>query len=451
MHAPQRQMQSKGLFMKWSRYNLLFESDNNGWLLYNSASNSFLQLSAKAAGQVRKIAQDPAKVDYSIMPELYFHLRNGGFLVEDGQDDDFFRILKMRRLTANYAGHTLMLTIAPTRACNFACPYCYEGNRTASMMTEETEDALAAFIEKHKKISRLALVWYGGEPLLALDRIRSLNRKISSLGKEYTSFIVTNGYLLDKEAISSLDELKATMIQITLDGKKETHDSRRHLIGGGATYDKIVSNIEALMQSSWEGRVNIRVNVDGTNREEFADVYRFIENRFPDQVGKRISVYPGFVHGEEANPDTSCFFDSGEKGRFLADVHKEYGINALSMFPSGLMGGCTMTKRNAYVVGPEGELYKCWNDVGVPELEIGNISSLLNWNMPLVAEGMVGASFLEDPKCEKCFFFPICDGGCPRMRLLNNRDGGKRDTCSYFKNHLKTLLEMHYEEKYGTK
>lgn len=437
--------------MKWSRYNLLFESERNGWLLYNSAANSFLQLSKEAADMIGEVKEAPDSVDYGTMPDLYFHLRNGGFLVEDGQDDDFFRILKMRRLTANYAGHTLLLTIAPTRACNFACPYCYEGNRTASMMTEETEDKLVEFIQKHKKISKLHLVWYGGEPLLALERIKSLNKKIGALGKDYSSFIVTNGYLLNDKAIESLDELKTRTIQITLDGNKETHDSRRYLIGGGATYDRIVSNIDRLMASSWDGTVSIRVNVDGTNQDEFADVYRFIQNRYPEKFGKHISVYPGFVHGEEANPDTSCFFDSNEKGQFLEDVHTRHGINALSVFPKPALGGCTMTKRNAYVVGPDGELYKCWNDVGMPELVIGNISSLLNWNMALVAEGMVGASFLEDPKCEKCFFFPICDGGCPKMRMLNNQDHKDRDTCSYFKGHLKALLELHYEEKYANK
>ena len=435
--------------MKWSRYNLLFESKRNGWLLYNSASNAFLQLSEDAAKKVKTIEINPETVDYSEIPDLYFHLRNGGFLVEDGQDDDFFRILKMRRLTANYAGHTLLLTIAPTRACNFACPYCYEGNRTASMMTDETEDQLVEFIKKHKKISKLSLIWYGGEPLLALKRIRSLNKKISELGKDYTSFIVTNGYLLNDEAIGALDELKTRTIQITLDGKKKTHDSRRHLIGGGATYDKIISNLENLMNSSWDGNVNIRVNVDGTNKQEYVDVYNFIKDRFPDKFGKQITVYPGFVHVDAPNPDTSCFFDSEEKGKFLAEVHDKYGINALSMFPSTALGGCTMTKRNAYVVGPEGEMYKCWNDVGVPEMVIGNISSFTNWNMPLVAEGMIDASYLDDPECQKCFFFPICDGGCAKMRLLNKKDNGNRDTCSYFKKHLKTLLEMHYEEKFG--
>ena len=44
--------------MKWSRYNLLFESERHGWLLYNSASNSFLQVSEEAAAVLRKMEQE---------------------------------------------------------------------------------------------------------------------------------------------------------------------------------------------------------------------------------------------------------------------------------------------------------------------------------------------------------------------------------------------------------
>lgn len=184
-----------------------------------------------------------------------------------------------------------------------------------------------------------------------------------------------------------------------------------------------------------------------SNKEEFVNVYNFIRERYPEQYGKNVSVYPGFVHSESANPDTSCYFNSEDKGQFISDLYHEYGINALSVFPRMVLGGCTMTKRNAYVVGPNGELYKCWDDVGRPEFEIGSVDSFLNWNMSLVAEGMIGASFLEDEKCKECFFFPICDGGCAKMRLLNNRDGKQRDVCTYFKNHIKTLLELYYESK----
>ena len=52
--------------MKWSRYNLLFESERNGWLLYNSASNSFLQVSEEAAAVIRKIEEDPECPEYNV-------------------------------------------------------------------------------------------------------------------------------------------------------------------------------------------------------------------------------------------------------------------------------------------------------------------------------------------------------------------------------------------------
>lgn len=434
--------------MRLSRYNLLFRSQRNGWLLYNSASNAFLKLTQEAASMVKKVQENPDGMDYENMPDLYFHLRNGGFLVDDTRDDDFYRILKMRRLTANYAGHTMMLTIAPTRACNFACPYCFEQNRTASLMSKETQEQLVQFIEKHTKVDSLAITWYGGEPLLYFDIVKSIHDKIDRLGKRYHSSLVTNGYLLTEEIIRQLEPMQIRHIQITLDGTKETHDSRRHLIGGGGTFDVILANMDRLLASDWHGVLRIRVNVDPTNHAEFASVYRFIQERYPQEFGKRVTVYPGFVHSEAANPDTACFFDSYKKGKFLAELFRDHGINALSAFPHMTMGGCTMTKRNAYVVGPEGELYKCWDDVGRKEFEIGRIGSFLEWNMPLVAEGMIGASFLEDEVCRECFFFPICDGGCPKMRMLNRRDGGNRDTCSYFKEHLQTLLELHYENKH---
>lgn len=438
--------------MKWSRYSLLFESRRNGWLLYNSASNAFLQIEDKAVPVIQQIQEDPSSFDFSKDPALFFQLRGGGFLVEDTQDDDLFNILKMRRLTADYAGNTLLLTIAPTRACNFACPYCYEENRETKFMTEETEDKIVEFIRKRQSMQNVSIVWYGGEPLLAFDRIRRLNKKIMELGRNVQAQMITNGYRLTEEVIAAFDELHMKMIQVTLDGSRETHDGRRFLIGGGKTFDTIVSNLDRLMASEWDGFVSLRVNVDTTNSKDFIDVYNFIWERYPDKYGKHISVYPGFVHGDEpANPDTNCFFSSKDKGEFLLNLAEEYGISPLAIFPHMSIGGCTMTKRNAYVIGPEGELYKCWNDIGIPELVIGHVDSINDWNMSLVAEGMVGCSYLESEECKSCFFFPICDGGCNKVRLENKRKGLPNDTCSYFKSHLKELLEAHYEQKQRSK
>ncbi|MDR1522117.1 MAG: radical SAM protein [Streptococcaceae bacterium] len=432
--------------MKWSRYSKLFKSQKNGWLLYNSASNAFLTLEEKAVSVIQEIIKSPKTYDFSNAVNLYFQLRISGFLVEDTKDNDLFNILKMRRLLVGYATDTLTLTIAPTRKCNFACPYCYETNRTKSMMNDETIENLLKFIKMHKQARRVFFVWYGGEPLLAYKKIKQINAKIEELKIPYSAKMITNGYCLTSEICEELNDLHISDIQITIDGDRKTHNSRRFLIGGGKTFDRIINNIDTLLRSNYKGILHLRVNIDTRNSKQFANVYRFIQSKYDDETLKRIYIYPGFVHGKETTPDIACFFDYVKKGEFIAKLAKEEKISPLPIFPQSKYTACTLVQHNSYVVGPDGELYKCWHDVGEKDKVIGNIA-FKNWNMALIAEGMISGNYLEDKKCEKCFFFPVCDGGCPKLRMLNNRDKKRRDHCSYFKNNLEELLEIYYEQK----
>ncbi len=431
--------------MKWSRYSRLFESRRNGWLLYNAASGSFLRLDPEAAATIREIISAPEAYDFSASPQLYLTLRTGGHLVTDTQDDDFYNILKMRRLTANYASHTMLLTIAVTRACNFACSYCYESNRTGQPMSPEVCENLLKFIDRHQSLSKLAIIWYGGEPLLGLKPIRELSAALDERGRSFEAMIVTNGYLLDDRIIPELNRLHIQRIQITLDGSRETHDQRRYQVSGQGSFDVILGNLDQLMASDYQGSVQIRVNIDMRNRHEFSQVWHMIRERYPD-AGNRLIVYPGYVKGE-GHPDSSCFFDSSLTGQFVADLARDEGIQAMALYPSIASAGCTLTKRNAYVVGPEGELYKCWDDIGIPDRIIGTIDGKEPWNAALLARGMVGCNYLDAPECRECFYFPVCDGGCHRVRLRNLEDGGHRECCSYFRDHLEDLLEIHYEMK----
>ena len=431
--------------MKWSRYNILFCSERNGWLLFNSISRAFLAVEDSKLDTVRGIMNDPEGFDYSDCPMLYIQLRSLGFLAEEGKDDEFYNITKMRTLTHLYADNTLALTIAITRACNFDCSYCFEGNRTGKPMSDAVEDKLIQFI-KSQPTKQLAITWYGGEPLLAFDRILSIDKRLRDMGKKYTAAMITNGYLMTEEKAAKLKDLNISYLQITLDGCAETHNGRRYLKNGGKTYDTILSNIDKVMASSFNGTLHVRVNVDSRNEDEFADVYQYFQKKYPNDFGKRITVYPGFVKGDD-HPDVSCFFEAERQGEFIAKMFKEYGISPLSIYPSRQMQSCTLTKRNAFVVGPDGELYKCWDDVGLCDKIVGTLDCRNNWNMPLIAEGMVAASYLDSPECKECFYFPICNGGCHRIRAKNLHSDIQHSPCTYFKGNIEKLLEFYYEQK----
>lgn len=49
-------------------------------------------------------------------------------------------------LQKQYCNDTLTLTIAPTQAWNFNCPYCFEKEHTNTNMSIRTQNALIDFV-----------------------------------------------------------------------------------------------------------------------------------------------------------------------------------------------------------------------------------------------------------------------------------------------------------------
>lgn len=71
---------------------------------------------------------------------------------------------------------------------------------------------------------------------------------------------------------------------------------------------------------------------------------------------------------------------------------------------------------NYFVVGPEGELYKCWNDIGDKDSIVGNVLDDKITNYDLLSRYLGGPTMSDDPKCVNCKLYPICNGGCAWSR-----------------------------------
>jgi uncharacterized protein len=103
---------------------------------------------------------------------------------------------------------------------------------------------------------------------------------------------------------------------------------------------------------------------------------------------------------------------------------------------------------NSYVIGPSGEIYKCWNDVSDDNKIIGYINQEKMTNSNLLYRYIVGAKWYHNKDCKKCFFLPICNGYCAWYRLRNMYENGKYVLCDCLQkapNMLNKSLEELYE------
>jgi len=431
----------------WSRYNTLFCSEELGLFLYNALSGIMLELDEVHFNIVQNICNDRKQCLSSEYFEFLNFLEEKGFLAE--RNDELKQLMQMhyiRNISCYNTSH-ISLTVCPTLACNFGCPYCFEQRQDeVTVMSDETINALISFIKKHHDAKSLSVSWYGGEPTLAFDVINRLTKKFLNLYPErYNAGLITNGYALGQSFIKLLDELKITSIQITIDGDEATHNRRRMLKGGYPTYEKILKNIDLLADSSWQGNCFVRVNIDRENLHEYG---RFREKMIERYKEKNISVYPGFIQTFPNHTyDQNIGLCNSEWAAFYIDgYHKEGIIPRGGFYPgSGAQNTCIATSHYGYVIGPTGEIYKCWEDVGKEPMVIGSVyDEEPVSNKELVAQYSIGTDPYNDNTCMECSILPICGGGCVNKRLASNQFGVESmKYCSPLKTSLIDYLETY--------
>lgn len=396
--------------MKRSRFNHLVALPAGGFALYNFLTRACLRLSF-----LSKDYYDSFEVYGEGNPQVR-RLADLGFLV----DYDELAYLRSRVRLECGDTHKLRLTICPTLECDFACPYCFERHR-AGAMTQAVQDDLVAFATRTLSDyhpTSMEVTWYGGEPLLELDVIRSVSSGLIGACEKrdvrYDAGIITNGYNLDARACDVLRCARVSTIQITLDGADAaTHDRTRHLRGGAGTFERILANVG---QACDQFEITIRCNVHKGN----AAAYPRLEERMSSLAARRgakVDVYAGHMdaHGS--------FGAQALSGQEFAELRR---ANAHTVKRMGYNGPvCMVPKLLDVVVDERGNLYKCLEHVGRRDDAFGNVADF-DFATPKGAGADVLSHCFEqawpdDDECMGCPVLPVCMGGCPERR----REGAK--------------------------
>ena len=352
---------------KKSRFNFTYRQSEDAYVVFNTYSKALVVLSSAEFEQFNAQHFDDS--------QMVRELADNGILVDETFDEIGF-MTYCHNMT-KFSKGSLHLVLATTMDCNFACPYCYE-NRRKGKMSIAVQDAIVQFIEANinNGVHKLDVTWYGGEPLLYPDIVESLAARIRSLadrsGCELTMYMVTNGYLFTPDLVELIDRIGVVKVQITLDGLKEHHDSRRHLRDGRGTFDKIIENLRLFEE--YAIRVDIRMNVDNENCRDYIG----LQQKLAELDNPNVVLYPSPV--EDINPDTenevSDFMTFDEFEKFAGDICKEGdATSAATKVLDDRYCYCQAETENSYVIDELGNCYKCWDQVGRVETCCFNITS----------------------------------------------------------------------------
>jgi uncharacterized protein len=318
-------------------------------------------------------------------------------------------------------------------------------------MSSETQQSLLVFSENIlTSLSKgpLSVTWFGGEPLLALGTIRELTqhfkRLATTLGISTHFSLITNGYHLNLLNPAILAELQLSYIQVTIDGPAHVHNQRRPLRNAGSTYDTILQNIATI--SRFTSAIVIRINVDYTN---YNDVPLLLNELKQKAILDCCTLQPACVDASTGTCSAhSCHSLTGRKWgeveNFIYAECKRLGIadRIQNRYPEPWSLACSAQVKNALVIDPQGNIYKCLNDAALPERAIGNINHdrPLNWER---ANKFAKFTPFGREACEVCKFLPLCNGGCPSASIDHDESAYR---CTHLKFSFRERLNQYMRE-----
>lgn len=441
------------------------ENENGKYILLHGYTGAIDLIEENLATYLCKNEQVNA-IDTIFSSDIKKRLHQRGYLTEKTEEEEYSYVYKMAEVLHKKENLTqISYTIVVTYDCNFRCPYCFEhtlnGNNqplSDQTLTFEMIDNIynnITEIEKkyHRDYNRHKFMeLYGGEPLLAKNKeiVSYIVNRGSEMNFKFKA--ITNGFDLEhyKEL---LNPRQIAFLQITIDGIKECHDSRRKHYLHGASFEKIIKNIKMALQQGVY--VLVRINTDNIIFNQLENLYTIFK-QLDFFTYKEFSIESALLRNNHTSDIENIQFMSMKD---YLSKHKsanyKYGCQYQHIYKNILnvmQGNGKMnlhatycnSQCNGYVFDPLGYIYPCWDLVGNPQHIIGRYDkSTLTINS--TGESWRSHDIRLGDKCKHCKYAFLCGGGC-LARATFKEGKFKNSDCNSFPIIIKEAVNRAFNE-----
>ena len=310
--------------------------------------------------------------------------------------------------------------------CNLKCKYCFasEGtyNTDRDYMSEEVAKKAIDFLVSHSGNRRsLEVDFFGGEPLLNLDVVKSCvnyAREIEkTTDKEFNFTMTTNCVLLDEEICEYLNKEMVNVV-LSIDGRKCVHDYTRITSNGTGSYEAVLEGARLMRKIRGDKQYYVR----GTFTHNNLDFSKDVES-LSDMGFDQISVEPVVLDDEHPlalkKEDYPAIIKEYDKlaNLYLNRKGTDKAFNFFH-FMIDLKHGPCLNKRltgcgagaEYLAVSPVGDVYPCHQFVGETDYRMGSVlDGTFNRD---IQNTFAGIDVTKKPECKDCFAKYYCSGGC---------------------------------------
>jgi uncharacterized protein len=326
-----------------------------------------------------------------------------------------------------------------TKKCNMHCRYCLRdvSGSDKSISSETLNDIcryIADYCNRHK-LKDITIQPWGGEPLIELESILMMRKKLADMETHVHFSIETNALLLDECTIEKLYDNKIG-IGISIDGYQEVHDLQRVYENGVGTHSVVEKNLK-LAKNKYGKRLGTITTITTKNAAYIEEILEY----YATDLGLE-NVKFNYVHEsmyiecsdlclpkqEIANTEIRLLnkiVELNERGYNISEHNINVKLKNILLkrytdicHSCGCMGG-----RKMIVFDMNGNIYPC-ELTDAPKEKFGSIydSNDLLDSMEVWLKNNDFFTEKKDDVCSDCMWYVFCKGGCT-VRVINE---GKR-------------------------
>lgn len=136
-----------------------------------------------------------------------------------------------------------------TQACNFRCVYCFRHlEDKVTTITDDNLDAITTYIIDYCKkyqIKDFCIQPWGGEPLIAFEKIKRMDDAFKTADLHPLISIETNASLITEELAKEASE-RNIRLGISIDGFPDIQNMHRPLMSGAPSFEKMKRGVKII-------------------------------------------------------------------------------------------------------------------------------------------------------------------------------------------------------------